>query len=284
MKKNVFIIAEIGINHNGDLNLAKKLIQRSKHAGADAVKFQKRDVNIVYSKEELDKHRESPFGLTTRDQKLGLEFDISEYDEIDFFCKKTNIEWFASAWDLNSLKFLKKYNLNYNKIASAMIVDHDLMKEVAKEQKYTFISTGMSTYEMIDDAVKIFKDYNCPFELMHCVSQYPFESEFASLNLIKNLRERYNCNVGYSGHEKSGLAITYGAVALGATSIERHITLDRSMYGSDQPASMTVAGFEEMVGGIRNLEKALNGEKEKKILDIEIPLIQKLRSHIKSKN
>jgi N-acetylneuraminate synthase len=284
MKKNVFIIAEIGINHNGDLNLAKKLIQRSKHAGADAVKFQKRDVNIVYSKEELDKQRESPFGLTTRDQKLGLEFDISEYDEIDFFCKKTNIEWFASAWDLNSLKFLKKYNLNYNKIASAMIVDHDLMKEVAKEQKYTFISTGMSTYEMIDDAVKIFKDYNCPFELMHCVSQYPFESEFASLNLIKNLRERYNCNVGYSGHEKSGLAITYGAVALGATSIERHITLDRSMYGSDQPASMTVAGFEEMVGGIRNLEKALNGEKEKKILDIEIPLIQKLRSHIKSKN
>jgi N-acetylneuraminate synthase len=284
MKKNVFIIAEIGINHNGDLNLAKKLIERSKHAGADAVKFQKRDINIVYSKEELDKPRESPFGLTTRDQKLGIEFDIPEYDEIDFFCKKTNIEWFASAWDLNSLKFLKKYNLNYNKIASAMIVDHDLMKEVAKEKKYTFISTGMSTYEMIDDAIKIFKDYNCPFELMHCVSQYPFESEFASLNLIKNLRERYNCNVGYSGHEKSGLAITYGAVALGATSIERHITLDRSMYGSDQPASMTVAGFEEMVGGIRNLEKALNGEKNKKILDIEIPLIQKLRSHIKSKN
>ena len=284
MKNNIFIIAEIGINHNGDLNLAKKLIEKSKQAGADAVKFQKRNINIVYSQEELDKPRESPFGLTTRDQKLGLEFNVSEYDEIDSFCKKKNIEWFASAWDLDSLKFLKKYNLNYNKIASAMIVDHDLLKEVAKEQKYTFISTGMSTYKMIDYAVKIFKDYNCPFELMHCVSQYPFESEFASLNLIKNLQERYNCKVGYSGHEKSGLAITYGAVALGATSIERHITLDRSMYGSDQPASMTVAGFEEMVGGIRNLEKALNGEKNKKILDIEIPLIQKLRSHIKSKN
>jgi N-acetylneuraminate synthase len=189
MKNNIFIIAEIGINHNGDLNLAKKLIEKSKQAGADAVKFQKRNINIVYSQEELDKPRESPFGLTTRDQKLGLEFNVSEYDEIDSFCKKKNIEWFASAWDLDSLKFLKKYNLNYNKIASAMIVDHDLLKEVAKEQKYTFISTGMSTYKMIDYAVKIFKDYNCPFELMHCVSQYPFESEFASLNLKKFARK-----------------------------------------------------------------------------------------------
>ena len=160
MKKNVFIIAEIGINHNGDLNLAKKLIERSKHAGADAVKFQKRDINIVYSKEELDKPRESPFGKTTRDQKLGLEFSTTEYDEINTFCKKINIEWFASAWDLNSFKFLKKYNLNYNKIASAMIVDLDLLKEVAKEKKHTFISTGMSSYKMIDDAVKIFKDYS----------------------------------------------------------------------------------------------------------------------------
>jgi N-acetylneuraminate synthase len=284
MTKNIFIIAEIGINHNGDLNLAKKLIERSKHAGADAVKFQKRDINIVYSKEELDKPRESPFGKTTRDQKLGLEFSTTEYDEINTFCKKINIEWFASAWDLNSFKFLKKYNLNYNKIASAMIVDLDLLKEVAKEKKHTFISTGMSSYKMIDDAVKIFRDYSCPFELMHCVSQYPFEAEFASLNLINRLKERYNCNIGYSGHEKSGLAVTYGAVALGATSIERHITLDRTMYGSDQAASLTVAGFEEMVGGIRTLEKALNGEKDKKILDIEIPVVEKLRSHIKNKN
>ena len=284
MNSNVFIIAEIGINHNGDLNIAKKLIEKSKHAGANAVKFQKRDINVVYSKEELDKPRESPFGLTTRDQKSGLEFNSQQYDEIDSFCKKINIEWFASAWDLNSLNFLKKYNSNYNKIASAMIVDHDLLVEVAKEQKYTFISTGMSTYEIIDYAVKIFNYYDCPFELMHCVSQYPFESEYASLNLIKKLKERYNRKIGYSGHEKSGLSITYGAVALGATSIERHVTLDRSMYGSDQAASMTVAGFEEMVGGIRNLEKALNGEKDKKILEIEIPLIKKLRSHIKSKN
>ena len=284
MNSNVFVIAEIGINHNGDLNIAKKLIEKSKHAGANAVKFQKRDINVVYSKEELDKPRESPFGLTTRDQKLGLEFNSQQYDEIDSFCKKINIEWFASAWDLNSLNFLKKYNSNYNKIASAMIVDHDLLVEVAKEQKYTFISTGMSTYEIIDYAVKIFNYYDCPFELMHCVSQYPFESEYASLNLIKKLKERYNCKIGYSGHEKSGLSITYGAVALGATSIERHVTLDRSMYGSDQAASMTVAGFEEMVGGIRNLEKALNGEKDKKILEIEMPLIKKLRSHIKSKN
>ena len=281
MKSKVFVISEIGINHNGDLEIAKKLIEKSKRAGADAVKFQKREIDLVYSKEELDKQRKSPFGNTTREQKFGLEFNEKEYDEIDNYCKKIKIDWFASAWDLKSFEFLKKYNLSYNKIASAMIVDLKLLKEVAKQKKYTFISTGMSSYKEIDPAIKIFRDENCPFELMHCISKYPFEAKYASLNLIDVLRKRYKCDVGYSGHEISGLAITYAATALGATSIERHITLDRTMYGSDQAASMTISGFEEMVGGIRTIELALQGEKDKKILDIEIPIMQKLRSHIK---
>ena len=280
MRDKTFIIGEIGINHNGDINIAKKLIEESKSAGADAVKFQKRDINLVYSKEDLDKLRDSPFGKTNRDQKLGLEFEQEEYDEIDRFCKKLNIEWFASAWDLNSQKFLKQYKLKYNKIASAMIIDVKLLKEVAKEKKYTFISTGMSSFKEIDLAVKIFSDENCDFELMHCVSQYPFDAEHASLNLINTMKNKYNCKVGYSGHEKSGLAISYGAVVLGATSIERHISLDRNMYGSDQAASLSISGFRELVGGIRSLEKALNGKQSKEILEIELPVAEKLRAHI----
>jgi len=279
--KKIYIISEIGINHNGDINLAKKLIEKSKICGADAVKFQKRDINLVYSKKELDAPRVSPFGKTNREQKMALEFEKKEYDEINDYCLKVGIEWFASAWDLNSLDFLRNYNLKYNKIASAMIVDKAFLREVAKEKKYTFISTGMSSYEMIDQAVNIFKEEQCEYELMHCVSRYPFDAEFASLNLIGDMQERYKCKIGYSGHEISGIAITYGAVALGATSIERHITLDRTMYGSDQAASLTIAGFYEMVGGIRTLEKALSGQKNKEILDIEQEVAKKLRAHIK---
>lgn len=281
MSDKVFIIAEIGINHNGDINLAKKLIDASKKIGADAVKFQKRTINLVYSEEELNLPRSSPFGENTRDQKLGLEFNEAQYDEIDKYCKSINIEWFASAWDIESSKFLKKYNLNFNKIASAMIIDDDLLVDVASQKKYTFISTGMSSYSEIDKAVSIFRDHNCPFELMHCISQYPFDDELASLNLIQEMKNRYSSKVGYSGHERGGLAVSYAAVALGATSIERHITLDRSMYGSDQAASMTIQGFEELIGGIRTIEKCLNGPKEKKILEIEKPVMKKLRSHIK---
>ena len=277
----IFVIAEIGINHNGDLNIAKKLINGAKKAGADAVKFQKRDINLVYSKQELDKPRESPFGLTTRDQKKGIEFNENEFNEIDKYSKSLDMEWFASAWDMESSRFLKRYNLKYNKIASAMIVDLELVEDVAKQKKYTFISTGMSSYKEIDNAVNIFKKENCPFELMHCVSKYPFEAQYASLNLINDLKKRYNCKVGYSGHEKGGLAISYAAGALGATSIERHITLDRTMYGSDQAASMTLRGFEELIGGLRNIELAINGSKEKKILEIEKSVMEKLRAHIK---
>jgi N-acetylneuraminate synthase len=283
MRQHTFIIAEIGINHNGDINIAKELIKKAKNSGIDAVKFQKRDINIVYTKEELNKNRESPFGSTNREQKLALEFEKKEYDEIDKLCKELKIEWLASAWDINSLNFLKQYNLKYNKIASAMIVDEELLKEVAKEKKYTFISTGMSSYKEIDIAVKIFKEQKCDFELMHCVSQYPHEAKHASLNLINEIRLRYNCKVGYSGHEKSGLAVSYAAVALGATSIERHITIDRSMYGSDQSASLTIAAFSELVGGIRTIEQAIQGMKNKEILEIELPVAEKLRAHINKK-
>ena len=276
-----FIIAEIGINHNGDIDLAKKMIDVSVEAGVDAVKFQKRDVDIVYSKELLDSFRDSPWGKTQKDQKLGLEFNEDQYKIIDDYCKKKKIEWFASAWDLNSLNFLSKFNCKYNKVASAMIIDVNLLEAIAKQGKYTFISTGMSSYVEIDKAIEIFKKHNCNFELMQCISAYPFDDGMANLNMIKNMREKYNCKVGYSGHEKGGLAISVAAVALGATSIERHITLDRTMYGSDQAASLTPEGFKSLVNAIRKVEQAIRGDDEKKILKIEEDVAKKLREHIK---
>jgi len=278
---SVFVIAEIGINHNGDINLAKKMIDNSVSAGADAVKFQKRDINVVYSKEFLESHRESLWGEKQRDQKLGLEFNEDQYKIIDEYCKNKKIEWFASAWDLNSLQFLSKFDLKFNKVASAMIVDTKLLEAIAKQGKYTFISTGMSSFIEIDNAIKIFKIHNCEYELMQCVSAYPFDDSLANLNMIKKMREKYNCKVGYSGHEKGGLAISVAAVALGATSIERHITLDRTMYGSDQAASLTPDGFKNLVVSIRKVEKAINGDEDKKILKIEEGVAKKLREHIK---
>lgn len=279
---SIFIIAEIGINHNGDINIAKKMIDICVETKVDAVKFQKRDINLVYSKEVLDQKRDSPWGTTQYDQKNGLEFGKEEYDEIDRYCKEKKIIWFASAWDMNSQEFINNYNLSYNKIASAMIIDKKFLEKVASEKKYTFISTGMSNLEMIDEAVNIFKKNNCSFELMHCVSAYPFESHYANLTMINFLKKRYNCKVGYSGHEKSGLAISYAAAALGASSIERHITLDRSMYGSDQAASISPRGLRELVEGIRVIENGLI-YREKSILDIEKNVAEKLRAHIKKK-
>ena len=275
------IIAEIGINHNGDLELAKKLISAAYNCGVDLVKFQKRDINLVYDKETLDAPRESPWGTTNRDQKKGLEFDQKEYEEIDRFCKNLKIEWFASAWDLNSLNFLSKFQLNYNKIASAMIVDEDFLDNVAKQKKYTFISVGMSTMKHVQKAVDIFKSNDCKFELMHCISAYPFDDHQANLKMIEVLRKKFNCKVGYSGHEKGGVAISYAAVALGASSLERHFTLDRAMYGSDQAASITPEGLLKLVSGIRKIEKSLLGSEEKNILEIEKPVAKKLRSHLK---
>ena len=275
----IYIIAEIGINHNGDINIAKNLIKVAKDAGCDAVKFQKRTVELIYSKELLDSPRESPWGTTQREQKLGLEFNIDQYKEIDRYCKEIGIEWFASAWDIESKRFLRQFNLKYNKIASAMIVDIAFLKGVASEGKHTFISTGMSTIGDIDRAVDIFQKANCPFELMHCVSTYPMEDEDANLNCITIMRNRFKCNVGYSGHE-TGLAVSYAAAALGITSLERHITLDRSMYGSDQPASVEPIGLRQLVGAIIKIEKAM-GDGKIDIIEKEVPIAKKLRAHIK---
>ncbi len=274
-KKSVFIIAEVGINHNGDLNIAKKLIDGANFAGADAVKFQKRTIDLVYTKEELDKPRESPWGTTNREQKLGLEFGKKEYDEINRYCKEKKVEWFASAWDIESQKFLQKYDLNYNKIASAMLTHKDLLEMVAKEKKYTFISTGMSTLEEIGNAVKIFRNAGCPFELMHCNSTYPMKDKDANLNMIPSLKKQFKCDVGYSGHEV-GLITTCAAVAMGATSIERHITLDRAMYGSDQAASVEIMGFYRLVEYVRTIETAL-GSDIKNVTPEEENIKKKLR-------
>jgi len=275
---SIFIIAEIGINHNGDIKICKELIDIAKDAGCDAVKFQKRDIDIVYTKEFLNSPRDSLWGTTQRDQKLGLEFSENDYDEIDTYCSKKNINWFASAWDLNSQDFLRKYNTKYNKIASAMIVYDDLLNKVASEGKHTFISTGMSTYEDIENAIQIFKKHQCSFELMHTVSTYPMKDEDANLKMIKTLREKYGCNVGYSGHEV-GLAVSYAAAAMGITSLERHITLDRAMYGSDQSASIEPNGLRMLVGSVRKIEKAI-GNGVKKIIADEVPIAEKLRAHI----
>ncbi len=274
---SMFIIAEIGINHNGDINIAKDLIKVAKDAGCDAVKFQKRTIELVYSKELLDSPRESPWGVTQRAQKEALEFGYEEYKEIDRYCREINIVWFASAWDLESQKFLRQFDIKYNKIASPMLLFTPLLKEVASEKKYTFISTGMSTIEQIDQAVKIFRDMNCPFELMHCVSTYPMEDEDANLNCITTLRNRYECSVGYSGHEV-GLAVSYAAAALGITSLERHITLDRAMYGSDQAASVEPAGLRMLVGAVRKIEKAM-GDGVISVIEKEVSISRKLRAH-----
>ncbi len=272
------IIAEIGINHNGDIKIAKELIDMAYRCGAHIVKFQKRDIDLVYEQDFLDSPRESPWGETQRDQKKGLEFENNEYDYIESYCKELGIKWFASAWDLNSLKFLNNYNLEFNKIASAMIVYDDFLKEVAATGKKCFISTGMSNYEEIDNAVNIFSQKNCEFELMHCISTYPMRDEDANLLCIPDLKKRYNCDVGYSGHEV-GLAVSYAAVALGATSLERHITLDRAMYGSDQASSIEESGFKQLCGAVQKIEKAL-GDGKKKLLDEEVPISKKLRAHI----
>ena len=275
----IFFIAEIGINHNGDMKICKQLIDLAVDAGCNAVKFQKRDINSVYTKDFLDSHRESPWGKTQRDQKMGLEFNKEEYEEIDNYCTKKNINWFASAWDLNSQIFLRQFNSKYNKIASAMLVNLELLKMVAEEKKYTFISTGLSTLEDIEKAVNIFKKENCPFELMHCVSTYPMKDSDANLNTITTLREKFKCKVGYSGHE-TGLAVSYAAAALGASSIERHITLDRAMYGSDQAASLAPPGLRKVVAEVRKIQIAL-GDGIKRIIEDEIPIAKKLREHLK---
>ncbi len=274
-----FIIGEIGINHNGDINIAKKLIDMAKECGCDAVKFQKRTIDKVYSQEVLNTPRESPWGKTTREQKLGLEFEKEEFNIIDKYCKEKEIEWYASSWDIDSQIFLQQYDLKHNKIASAMLTNIPLLEVVAKEGKHTFIGTGMSDLDQIRKAVEIFKKYNCSFELMHSNSSYPMLLEEANLQCIVTLRNEFNCNIGYSGHETVSYLCCIVATTLGATSIERHITLDRSMYGSDQSASLEQVGLDRMVKNVRQIKMVL-GDGVKRIYESEVPAMKKLRASI----
>lgn len=272
----LYLIAEVGINHNGDLNIAKQLIEAAHKAGFDAVKFQKRTLDKVYTKELLDSPRESPWGNTQRAQKEGLEFSADQYRQIDQYCRQLGIDWTASCWDVDSQLFLREFKVPFNKVASAMLGHRELMKEIASERKKAFISTGMATLEEIDSVVEIFRNKDCPFELMHCNSTYPMKDEDANLLCIPMLRERYRCNVGYSGHEVSLLKVCISAVVLGATSIERHITLDRSMYGSDQSASVETHALPSFVETIRKIP-AILGDGKKAITNAEMGIRKKLR-------
>lgn len=272
---NLFIIAEIGINHNGDINIARQLIDIAKSTGCDAVKFQKRTIDVVYTPEYLKSPRDSPWGTTQREQKEGLEFGKKEYDEIDFYCKELGIEWLASAWDIESQRFLRSYDLKYNKVASAMLTHLPLLEEIAKEKKHTFISTGMSSFEQIDQAIDIFKKHNCDYTLLHCVSTYPCRDEDCNLRVIHSLKEKYECPVGYSGHE-AGTLPSVLAVALGANTLERHITLDKTMYGSDQSASLEKHELEQLVNDARRVEGIL-GDGMKRIIEGELKTEKSLR-------
>jgi N-acetylneuraminate synthase len=275
ISKHVFIIGEIGINHNGDLEVAKKLIDMAKNADCDAVKFQKRTIDIVYTPEVLDAPRESPWGDTQREQKEGLEFGAAEYDEIDRYCNEKKIEWFASAWDLPSQEFLRTYKCQFNKIASAMTTHKEFVETVAAEGRPTFISVGMCTYSDIQFAVDTFRKHHCPFTLMHTVSEYPVPEERLNLLGIIDLRERFDCSVGYSGHEAS-VSPSLIAATMGASAIERHITLERAMYGSDQAASLEGPGLRQLVAQVRKIPVTL-GVKEKQITDGEKVAAEKLR-------
>lgn len=276
---SLFLIAEIGINHNGSIEIAKKLIDDAVGAGFDAVKFQKRTIDKVYAQEFLDGPRESQWGTTQREQKEGLEFGKDEYEEIDRYCKEKGIAWTASAWDVDSQYFIRDFNVSFNKVASPMLGHKPLLRAIASEQKRTFISTGMATLEEIDEVVEMFRGANCPFELMHCNSTYPMKQEDANLLCIPMLKERYGCEVGYSGHESSLLKVCSAAVVLGATSIERHITLDRAMYGSDQAASIETHALRDFVSTIRKIP-LLMGNGKKEISEAELIVRNKLRVNV----
>ena len=266
--KKPFLIGEIGINHNGSIKLAKKLIDLAKNSGFDAVKFQKRNPDISIPENYKKISRTTPWGeMTYLDYKKKIEFGPKEFNLINSYCKKKKIIWFASAWDKDSLKFLKKYNLRYNKIASAMLTNHKLLRLVAKERKTTFISTGMSTFGDISRAISIFKKEKCKFILMHCVSTYPCPINKLNLNAIITLKEKFKCEVGYSGHESS-VSPTLIAYFLGANFIERHITLDRSMWGTDQAASLSETGMKTLKNILYKAPKVLgNGSKKISIED-----------------
>jgi N-acetylneuraminate synthase len=274
----IFYIAEAGINHNGDINIAKRIIDIAIAAGADAVKFQKRDPLQCVPEEQKNIMKETPWGVMSYlDYKKRIEFGEKEYDEIDRYCKDRGIEWFCSTWDIDSQHFLRKYNLKYNKIASAMLTYEDLLEEVSQEQRHTFISTGMSSMVEIENAIDIFRKYSCPFTIMHCTSTYPCVFEEVNLNMIKTLRNLYpdSIGVGFSDHTKGILAGPV-AVSLGATVLEKHITNDRSAYGSDQANSLEEKGIKSYIRDCNNVAKIL-GSGVKVIYTSEEPIRKKLR-------
>ncbi len=268
-----FIIAEIGINHNGSVKLAKKMIDIAVTTGCDAVKFQKRTVDVVYTKEELAKERKSVFGNTNGDLKRGLEFGEAEYKEIDEYCKRKGILWFASCWDEGSVDFIEKFNPPCYKIASASLTDDNLLKYTKAKGKPILLSTGMSSMEEIKHAVEILGEDN--LIIFHCTSTYPSNAEEMNLRVIETFKKEFNCPIGYSGHER-GVTPSVLAVALGACAVERHITVDRTNWGSDQAASLEMAGLYHMVRDIRQVPVLL-GDGKKVVYPREIPIIDKLR-------
>ena len=268
-----FIIAEIGINHNGSVALAKKMIDIAVTTGCDAVKFQKRTVDVVYTKEELAKERNSVFGTTNGDLKRGLEFGYEQYKEIDRYCKERGILWFASCWDEQSVDFIEQFDPPCYKIASASLTDDKLLKYTKSKGKPILLSTGMSTMEEIKHAVDVLGKDN--LVIYHCTSTYPSNAEETNLRAIDSFKQIFNCPIGYSGHER-GVTPSVLAVALGANSVERHITVDRTNWGSDQAASLEMAGLSHMVRDIRQVP-ALLGDGNKIVYPRELPIIDKLR-------
>jgi N-acetylneuraminate synthase len=268
-----FVVAEIGINHNGSLETAKQLIDAAVAAGCDAVKFQKRTVEVVYSPEELARPRESPFGSTNGDLKRGLEFGVDQYAKIDSYCAEKNIMWFVSCWDEASVDVMDQFSPPCYKIASASLTDDNLLRHHRKTGRPLITSTGMSTLDQIDHSVEVLGRRD--LILLHTTSTYPSEITELNLRAIPRLAERYEIPVGYSGHEV-GLYTTLAAVVLGACVVERHITLDRAMWGSDQAASVEPQGFARLVRDIRAVEAAL-GDGVKKVYPSEVPIMQKLR-------
>jgi N-acetylneuraminate synthase len=271
----IYVVAEIGINHNGSVEAAKKMIDIAKQSGCDAVKFQKRDLELVYSNSFLNEPRDSPWGTTQGDQKRKLEFGYDEYQELYQYTKLLNLDFSASAWDENSLIFLDSFPMDFQKVASALVSNKKFLSKVAERSKITLLSLGMCDWEMADDAIKIFDSLNCPVIPMHCVSTYPALDSELNLIQIKSLQERYERVVGYSGHESS-VSPSIIAATLGARVIERHITLDRAMYGSDQSASLEFPGIQRLVGSLRKFP-IIYGNKEKIISDRERIVAKKLR-------
>lgn len=268
-----FVVAEIGINHNGLVSNAKKMIDIAVTTGCDAVKFQKRTINIVYTPEELAKERQSVFGNTNGDLKRGLEFGQAEYKEIDEYCRRKGILWFASCWDEKSVDFMEDFDVPCYKISSASLTDDNLLKHTRSKGKPILLSTGMSTMEEIRHAVNILGEEN--LVIYHCTSTYPSNSDETNLKVIEAFKKEFNCPIGYSGHER-GVTPSVLAVALGANSVERHITLDRTNWGSDQAASLEMAGLYHMVRDIRQVP-ALLGDGKKIVYQRELPIIKKLR-------